>query len=111
MDLSLSDKDNAIVWLLIGAIFFAMRSCEYLKTGAEESKRTKIIRAGGIKFKKKGRLLSTKTDDIATAEFVIITFEFQKNELRNRAVHMYSTDDPVLNPVIERISWKLLEFM
>ena len=43
MELASSDRDKAITWLLIGATFFAMRSCEYLKTAPEESKRTKIL--------------------------------------------------------------------
>ena len=39
-----SKLDIALSWLFIGAIFFAMRSCEYLKTTANEgSKRTKIL--------------------------------------------------------------------
>ena len=52
-DLSSSDLEKAMCWLLIGALFFAMRSCEYLKTSASESsKRTKIIRLKNIVFKK-----------------------------------------------------------
>ena len=99
MKLAVSDQEKASVWLLIGAIFFAMRSCEYLKTGSEESKRTKILRCRNIIFRKNGKLLRQKMDDIASADYVIITFEFQKNEFRNKAVHMYSTNDEVLDPV------------
>jgi hypothetical protein len=97
MKLAVSDQEKASVWLLIGAIFFAMRSCEYLKTGSEESKRTKILRCRNIIFRKNGKLLRQKMDDIASADYVLITFEFQKNEFRNKAVHMYSTNDEVLN--------------
>ena len=40
-----SEREKAIIaWLLIGALFFAMRFCEYLKVAPEETKRTKIIR-------------------------------------------------------------------
>ena len=38
LDLASSERDKAVSWLLIGAIFFAMQSCEYLKTAAEEKK-------------------------------------------------------------------------
>jgi hypothetical protein len=37
--------------LIIGAFFFAMRSCEYSKTTSpSESKKTKIITIGNIRF-------------------------------------------------------------
>ena len=52
LELSSSKREKSATWLLIGAIFFAMRSCEYLKTGKEENKRTKIIRVGNVTFKK-----------------------------------------------------------
>ena len=53
MDLVVTHKDQAMAWLFTGAIFFAMRSCEYLQTGKEEqSKRTKIIRIKNIIFKR-----------------------------------------------------------
>jgi hypothetical protein len=101
MDLSITARDKAIAWLLIGAIFFAMRSCEYLRTCAnEESKRTKILRTRNLKFKKDGKILPHSSEDLHKADMVIITFEFQKNNLRNQTIHMYSTDDELLNPVI-----------
>jgi hypothetical protein len=100
-ELANSAKDKAIAWLLIGALFFAMRSCEYLKTSAlESSKRTKILRMKNIKFKKNGILLPHSSSDLGTADMVIITFEFQKNQLRNQTVHMFKTDDEILNPVL-----------
>ena len=55
LDISDSSRDKALSWLLIGAIFFAMRSCEYLKTAPEESKRTKMIRLRNIVFKKNSK--------------------------------------------------------
>ena len=116
MNLAFSDQDKAIVWLLIGAIFFAMRSCEYLKTGPEGSKRTKIIRARNIKFKKNGKVLLPKIDDISKADYVMITFEYQKNNMRNKSVHMYCTDDELLNPVtawakiVERLATTIPDF-
>ena len=92
--------DVAVTHLLIGAIFFAMRSCEYLKTSAHESsKRTKILRVSSILFKKNGRLLSHDATDLHEADIVRIKFEFQKNDRRDVCIHMFGTDDPVLNPV------------
>ena len=99
-DLAETAWDIAVTQLLIGAIFFAMRSCEYLKTSAREGeKRTKIIRLGGIQFKKNGRVLPHDAVDLHSADMIRMTFEYQKNDRRDVCIHMFATDDPVLNPV------------
>ena len=101
-ELSYNPWERAVSYLLILALFFAMRSCEYLETSSkEESKRTKILRLKNIKFKKKGKLISQKssTSTLKSADIIIITFEFQKNDWRNHTVHMWSTNDPLLCPV------------
>ena len=78
-----------------------MRSCEYLRTvSSEESKRTKILRLRNFKFKKRGRVLKHSSKGLKNADLVMITFEFQKNNMRNRTVHMFSTGDTVLCPVV-----------
>lgn len=92
----------AVTWLLILAFFFAMRSCEYLTTSyPEESKRTKILRLKNITFKTQGRILphSSHLALLAAADLVIVTFEFQKNNLRDHSVHMFRTSDSLLCPV------------
>jgi hypothetical protein len=92
--------DKAISHLLIGALFFAMRSCEYLNTNTnEEKKRTKLLRLQNIKFKKEGKLVPFSSSILRSADLVIITFEFQKNMNRNQSVHMFKTNDKTLNPV------------
>jgi hypothetical protein len=92
--------DSAVTHLLIGAIFFAMRSCEYLKTSSHESsKRTKILRMSSIIFKKDGKLLPHDSSALHTADIVRIKFEFQKNDRRDVCIHMFGTNDPILNPV------------
>ena len=81
MDMANSHKDIALAWLFIGAVFFAMRSCEYLRTRhQEDSKRTRIIRLANIKFTKRGRMLNHWQDKLTDADLVVITFEFQKND-------------------------------
>lgn len=88
-------------WLLIGAIYFAMRSCEYVRTTNHEcNKRTKILRLKNIVFKKNGQILDHDSVHLLYADMVIITFEFQKNNIRNRTVHMFRTGDPLLCPVV-----------
>ena len=100
MDISVSEWDEAVSWLLIGAIFFAMRSCEYLETNAKEaSRRTKILRVRNIQFLKDGRRVKHDHPQLEHSDIVMITFEFQKNDTRDVQIHMFKTSDNVLNPV------------
>ena len=99
MELANSPRDEAVTWLLIGAIFFAMRSCEYLKTAADEKKRTKIIRIGNITFKKENRVLRHDNPDLAGSDLVRIRFCYQKNDKRDVCIHMFKSGDPILCPV------------
>jgi hypothetical protein len=99
-DLAETNWDNAVTHLLIGAIFFAMRSCEYLKTSARDGeKRTKVIRLGNILFKKNGKVLPHSASNLHTADLVRLRFEYQKNDRRDVSIHMFRTDDAILNPV------------
>ena len=41
LELATTEKDSALAWLFIGATFFAMRSCEYLKTNRNKSSKRK----------------------------------------------------------------------
>ncbi len=80
--------------LIILALFFTMRSCEYLQTKyLEESERTKILRVKNIVFKKAaGGILdhSEPFEVLALAQhMIIITFEFQKNDWRDHTLHEY----------------------
>ena len=101
MDTAVTHKDLALAWLFIGATFFTMRSCEYLKTNHnEDSKRTKIIRLRNIRFKKNGRMLDMGKDKLTEADLVAITFEFQKNDKRDKTVHMFTTNYGIMCPVV-----------
>ena len=100
MEISSTEREKAISWLLIGAIFFAMRSCEYCKTAVEESKRTKIVRLKNIVFKLDNRVIAHSNKRLKEADLVQITFEFQKNDKRDVRVHMFRSGDSLLCPVI-----------
>ena len=101
LEIANSEWDRAVSWLLIGAIFFAMRSCEYLETKAkEEDRRTRILRLRNFKFRVKGGIVNWEAKDIHEGDLVIITFEYQKNDKRDVRVHQFSTTDSVLNPVL-----------
>ena len=100
MERSKSEWEVATSWLLIGAIFFAMRSCEYLETSTrEEMRRTRILRVRNIKFVKNEKRLEYDDPQLEHSDIIMITFEFQKNDQRNVQIHMFRTNDSVLNPV------------
>ena len=100
MKLSTTEWEEATSWLLIGAIFFAMRSCEYLETSnKEESRRTKILRVRNIQFVKNNKKVKYEDPKLELSNIVMITFEFQKNDQRDVQIHMFKTNDPILNPV------------
>ena len=100
LELSSSKREKSVTWLLIGAIFFAMRSCEYLKTGKEENKRTKIIRVGNVTFKKGNRMMMHSDPKLRLSDLVRIRFVFQKNDRRDVCIHMFKSGDPILCPVV-----------
>jgi hypothetical protein len=86
--------------LVIGAFFFAMRSCEYTKTATPG--RTKRIRMGGIVFRTRSRrvLLLSDPDLLSLADYVTIVFEDQKNGKKMDARTQRRSGHPVLCPVL-----------
>ena len=95
-----SAENIAIAQLATGAFFFAMRSCEYLQTNLPEDKRrTKILRQQDIRFFTKGKLLAHSNNNLAMADTVSITFEFQKSDERHETITMHRSGDTSLCPV------------
>ena len=85
-----NDFNIAIAHLAIGAYSFAMRSCEYSKTCFdEESKLTKVLRVRNVRFFLGRQLLDHSDKRIFIADYVNITFEWQKNEDRDNSVSMH----------------------
>ena len=100
-ELAMIPWQKATISLLIGAIFFAMRSCEYLATNTPESdRRTKILRLRNLIFKKDGKTVPHSSPSLHASDIVMIIFEFQKNDKRDIQIHMFRTSDDILNPVI-----------
>jgi len=89
--------DRACSELTIGAFFFAMRSCEYLKVSGE--RRTKMICLENIRFFRNKRELPHDHPELHLADSVSITFIFQKNDERDATVTQHRTLDPLLCPV------------
>jgi hypothetical protein len=92
-----SQAEKATATLAIGAFFFAMRSCEY--THVTGPRRTKPLRLRNLRFIKNRRTMDLTSPDIASADAIAITFEFQKTDIQNETVHQHSTGRAVLCPV------------
>jgi len=106
--LSISPRDKALCELFIGAFFFAMRSCEYIKvTGPCK---TKLLTTKNIRFLKGNRQLQHHDPTLHLADCVSITFEQQKREAKNDIITQHRSGDKLLCPVriwasiIKRIS-------
>jgi hypothetical protein len=94
---------KACAQLIVGAFFFAMRSCEYCKTTSpNESTTKKLLRLNNIRFFKGGKLLSHKSSDIHKADIVSITYESQKNKSKFQTISMHRSSSSIMCPVI---SW------
>ena len=77
-----------------------MQPCNYTKTlTTAESKITKIIALGNIRFYRNKRNLR-HDKDIENANWVNITFEYQKNDDRNESVGIYRSNHQRLCPVL-----------
>jgi hypothetical protein len=98
----LNDKNNklneAIGQLLIGALFFAMRSCEYSTTSNQEDKKTKLLCLRNIRifsFSKEGYMItiqhSASLETLQKADCVSITFENQKNGEKDACITQHRT--------------------
>ena len=96
-----TELDNALVQLTIGAAFFACRSCEYSIVPKSEERRTKLLCLRNTRFFKDGHLISAPSDNLESADSVAITFEMQKNDSKFDTVIHGQTDDPTLCPVLQ----------
>ena len=89
LDLTQTELATAMAEIVCTAFFLAMRPCEYTKMSTTaESKKTKIITPGNIRFYRNNRILRHDQDK-DNAEWVNITFKYQKNNDQNESVGMY----------------------
>ena len=94
-----NDPEDHAADLIIGGYFFAMRSCEFVKTPGQT--KTVLIRLGGVKFfTKDGREIPHDHPDLLIiAHYVWILFEDQKNRDKFDTRTQERTNDIQLNPV------------
>ena len=91
-------RELARAHLLAGALFFAMRSCEYSKTQNSKHQKTKPIRPIDITFRNGPQIIPHDNPAIFNAETVEITFEDQKNGVLKDQVVQQRSNDPELDP-------------
>ena len=91
--------DIAVGQLTMGAFFCTMRSCEYTKTSRSEDKRTKILCLRNLRFLRGHRELSHDDPNLALADTLTITFEYQKNDERDDSVTHHRTGDTIFCPI------------
>ncbi len=87
----------ALCELFIGAFFFAMRSCEYLKVSGH--RKTKLLALRNIRFYKGNTPLYHNDPQLHKADTVSITFEEQKRDAKNDIITHHRTEDKILCPV------------
>lgn len=97
--MQLTETQRAIAQLTIGAFYFAMRSCEYVKVPQAHKRRTDILRLRNIAFLRKGRIIPHSSPELEYTDCVVITFEFQKKDEKDDSVTMHATGHATMCPV------------
>jgi len=95
--LAVSSFDKALCQLFIGAFFFAMRSCKYVKV--QGPRKTKILTVQKIRFFVGNHPLQYSDKNLASADCVSITFEYRKREVKNDIITQHRLGDPIICPV------------
>jgi hypothetical protein len=95
--LALSAFDKALCELFIGAFFFAMRSCEYLKV--QGPRKTKLLELRNIRFFQANATIPHSSSSLSSADCVSITFELQKRDTKNDTITQHKSGDKLLCPV------------
>jgi hypothetical protein len=94
-----TEQQRATQQAIVGAFFFACRSCEYVKVSQAEKRRTDILRLRNLRFFRNGKELGHDSPLLEYADCVSITFEWQKNDKRMDTVTQMASGDEHLCPV------------
>ena len=94
---TLTKINRACGELADGAFFFAMCSCEYLKTTGECHMKLLCLR--NLQFYRDKKELHHSHPNLHLADCIAITFEFQKNDEHDATVMMHRTLDLMLGPI------------
>jgi hypothetical protein len=96
---TISELSIAVSQLTSLAIFFACRSCEYLKVPAADQCQTTILRLHNIRFFRNGELINHDDDELEFSDCVSLTFEKQKKDKKMDTVTQIASGDTKLCPV------------
>ena len=93
-------RSQARAILICGALFFAMRSCEYVSVGCSNERKTRPIRVKDIVFRIGNRVIPHDNDEIWLADSVSIDFGEQKSDIKDETVTQDANFQPDgLDPV------------
>ncbi|KAI2505693.1 hypothetical protein MHU86_8752 [Fragilaria crotonensis] len=85
-----TEIQRAVGQLVVGAFFFAMRSCEYSEVNG--NRRTRILRLADLDFRKDGRSVDlAEAQRLREADTVSVTYRNQKNGDRGVTVTQHRT--------------------
>jgi hypothetical protein len=94
LELSIFSVDKAMCELFIGAFFFAIRSCKYVKVNGPH--KTKLLKVSNIRFFCGNRNVKHSEPKLHLAECVSIIFEHQKRDAKNDTITQHRSGDRVL---------------
>ena len=104
--LDATESQHATTQMIIGAFFFACRSCEYLEVSHPESKRTKQLTLGNLAFYKGNiKIPHSSTLKLQTADRISITFKTKKNGRKFDTIMQWQTGHASLCSIIQ---WAVL---
>jgi hypothetical protein len=95
----LYELDQAIVQLTGLGMFFAFRSCEYLKVLQAEQCQTEQLCMRNICFFKDREIIPYTHPNLEFADCISITFEHQKQKDKHNTIAQESSGDLVLCPM------------
>jgi hypothetical protein len=98
LKMAITPREIARAYLICGALFFAMRSCEFCYVGTGERK-TRPIRLCDIVFRMGSRVLPHNSRHLHKATSVEINFGDQKSDIKDETVSMDNNGRADLNPV------------
>jgi hypothetical protein len=80
-DSSITHVEKASAELLLGTLFLAMQSCEYSTISGK--RKTKLLTINNLYFYKNNKQLHLHDKFLHNADYMKITFKFQKTGLKN----------------------------
>ena len=93
-------RELARAHLFCGAVFFALRGCEFVFVAKAEDRKTRPIRARDIVFRDGNRIVPhSDLDWNSPPDSVSIDFGDQKSDIKDETVTQDTTDDDELNPI------------